>query len=321
MRVLPISISLMAALLTPASFAADSTFYGDFRYSLNNVDAGTGSTLSGQNNASRIGLKGTLDKEESISAFYHWQAGVNVDGAGDSLSQRFFLAGLKGEFGKVVYGRTSTPYKMAGLKLDPFYDTSAGAGFAGATYGLSGLTNGWSDNSFAYSSQKMGAFTMNGGLYIDDTAADEHDINLGAAYSMPSLSAGIQYLSVGKTGVVANSSADSTALRIHAKYEMGPWVAGASIESIEPSAGDTQSFIFLSATFQYTEKLKLAGAFGTVSDVSTSADGDGIHLGAFYQLLKKTSVSAVYSTVSADNSAGTDRDTLALAISHKFSLK
>ncbi|MBL4868968.1 MAG: porin [Pseudomonadales bacterium] len=305
-----------------AVFAGSNTLYGDFRYSLNSIDNDTDTTLSGENNASRVGLKGSSDAVDGLSAFYHLQTGASIDtdAQGDALNQRFFFAGFKGDFGKVVVGRTSTPYKMAGLKVDPFYDTSAGAGLGGANYGLSGMTNGWSDNTLAYS-KKMDDISINAGIYVDDTIADEHDMNFGVAYKKDSLMVGMQYLSVGDTGVVANSGADSSAIRFHGKYSTGPWTFGGSIESVDPSVGDKQSYIYLSTTWKASDKLKVAGSYGAVDDVSVAADGTAITVGAFYQLLMKTNVYALFSSMSADDSAGADRSTLAIGVSHKFSSK
>ena len=310
---------LAASMLLPtAVFAGSNTLYGDFRYSLNNIDAGGGSTLSGENNASRVGLKGSTDIEEGISAFYHLQAGASIDtnGAGDAITQRFFFAGVKGGFGKIVYGRTSTPYKMAGLKLDPFYDTSAGAGLGGATYGLSGLSNGWTDNSLAYS-KKMGQLSYNGAIYMDDSAQDDHDMNIGVAFAEGSLTVGVQYLSIGDTGVVAKSTADSSAIRLHAKYGMDQWIFGGSLESINPNAGSTQSYLYLSTSYTLDDKTKLAASYGKVDDVSSTADGRSITVGAFHQVLKKTTVYALFSDVDA----GAGRSTMALGVSHKFAIK
>lgn len=65
----------------------------------------------------------------------------------------------------MTVGRHSTAYKMAGLRLDPFYDTStlsAGGGapstglFAGASFGLSNLTNGFANRTVAYTSPSIG---------------------------------------------------------------------------------------------------------------------------------------------------------------------
>jgi hypothetical protein len=310
---------MSAAMLPLTTYAGSNTLYGDFRYSFNNIDTGADSTFSGENNASRIGLKGTLGEADGITAFYHLQVGANIDGAGDAFTQRFFFAGIKGDFGKLVYGRTSTPFKMAGLKVDPFYDTSAGAGLGGATYGLSGLTNGWTDNSLAFSTPKFGAFSANAGIYFDDSNADEHDANIGVAYAKDAFSAGIQYINIGSTGVIAKSSPDSSAIRVHAKYSKDAWTFAGSIESIDPAAGKKQQYIYLSTTYQATKKLKVAGSFGKVDDVSATANGDGVNLGLFYQLLKKTNIYLVYSNVSIDG--GSDRDTLAIGVSHKFAFE
>ncbi|MBV1884110.1 MAG: porin [Pseudomonadales bacterium] len=312
---------LFTSLLVPVTgYTASNTLYGDFRYSFNSIDNDVDSTLSGDNNASRIGLKGSTEEVDGISAFYHLQTGAAIAGTGSALTERFFLAGIKGDFGKVVVGRSSTPYKMAGLKVDPFYDTAAGKGLSGASYGLSGMTNGWSDNTFAYS-KVVGDFSLNGGVYLDDTVADEHDMNFGLAYSQEDMTVGFQYLSIGDTGVVANSGADSSAIRFHGSYTTGPWVVSGSIESVDPSVGDKQSFIYLATAWEASEKLKIAGSYGAVDDVSVADNGSAITVGAFFQLLEKTNVYALFSAFSADDSAGADRSTLSLGVSHKISSK
>jgi hypothetical protein len=310
------------AIITSASLfaqAESNTVYGDFRYSYNNLDDGTGSTTRLDNNASRIGFKGDFGESEGIIAFYHLQAGVNVDGGGDALTQRFFFAGIKGSFGKLTLGRTSTPYKMAGLRVDPFYDTAAGSGLGGSNYGLSGLTNGWTDNSIAYASPKVGAFSFNAGTYLDDSDADEHDTNFGFTYKQDAFTGGIQFLSVAETGVVAKSAPDSTALRMHAAYSMGAWNIGASLETIDPDGAEEQQYTYISATYKMSDKIKVSGSLGSVSDVSTALDGSGVTLGLFYQLLAKTNVYTLYSSIDPDDSSAADRSVFSIGISHKFS--
>lgn len=299
--------------------AESNTVYGDFRYSFNSLDDGTDSTTRLDNNASRLGFKGDFGESEGITAFYHLQAGVNVDGGGDALTQRFFFAGLKGSFGKLTVGRTSTPYKMAGLRVDPFYDTAAGTGMGGSNYGLSGLTNGWTDNSIAYASPKMGAFTFNAGAYLDDSDSDEHDTNFGFSYKQDAFSGGIQFLSVADTGVVAQGQPDSTAIRVHAAYGKGAWNIGASVETIDPNGAPEQQYTYVSATYKMSDKVKFSGSLGSVSDVSAALDGSGVTLGLFYQLLAKTSVYTLYSSIDPDDSTAADRSVFSVGISHKFS--
>jgi len=329
------NMSICGVCLLPLSTIAESnTVYGDFRFSFNSIDNGTTSTISGNNNATRLGMKGDIGKKEGITAFYHLQYGANVDAAGGSaFSQRFFFAGIKGGFGKLVYGRTSTPYKMAGLKLDPFYDTSAGSGLGGSNYGLSPTTSGWSDNTIAYSTPKLGAFSLNVSTYLDDTDANEHDINLGVKYAQNSFTGGIQYMSAGDTGIVAKSIADSTSIRVHATYKMAAWNITASVETIDTNATDSHQYAYLSATLQASDDMKWAASYGSVSEVSAEADGTGITFGGFYKLLDKTTVYALYSSKSSDdysvpaynaNSSKQlglfDRDVFSIGVSHKFSL-
>ena len=304
--------------MTINTFGSSNSLYGDFRYSLNDVDAGT-NTTSSDNNASRLGFKGDFGDPEGITAFYNLQTGVNVDSAADAFSQRFFFAGIKGKFGKVAYGRTSTAYKMAGLRLDPFYDSSAGPGFGGANFGLSPLTNGWTDNSLTYTSPKLGHFTVNAAAFLDDSDEDEHDANVGILYKNETISAGFQYAHIADTGVIAKGAADSNAARFHVAARWGKWNFNASIEKIDVSQGNDQDYLYLSSTYKMSDTLKFAASVGTADDVSVTADGDGYSLGMFYTMPTRTVISLMYSTVDYDN--GTDRDIFALGVSQKFSFK
>ena len=219
------SLLLSTSALSDSNVLTDfNTLYGDIRYSENKIDNSSRTTTHTENNASRLGLKGHLSERYGITAFYHFETGVSIekDKNDDTFTKRFYYAGIKGDFGKLIYGRTSTPYKMAGLKTDPFYDTSAGIGLGGATYGLSGLTNGWTEQSLAYS-KKMDAFSFNVSAYVDDTDGDSRDVNVGLTYHNDSLNVGIQYLDIGNTGVIAKSTASSTATRLHAMYKIDRW--------------------------------------------------------------------------------------------------
>jgi len=309
-------VPVLALLIPSLSFAEPHSIYGDLRYSLNNVNV-TSSNLRTENNASRLGVKGSFDVSPAVSFIYHAETGLNIDSNANVLSERFYYGGIKGSLGKLVYGRISTPYKMAGLKVDPFYDTSVGAGFAGATFGLSGLTNGWSDNALSFSSAAYGDFSFNAGLYVDDSDYSNHDTNVGFTFANKNVTAGLQYLDIDETGLVANSSPDSSAVRGHIKYTVGAWSIAASLENIDVDSGSDQEYIYISTTYQLSEKLKLAASLGSVSKVSDSKDGDAINLGAFYQIFKKTNISFLFSQVDFDKRD--NRNTVAIALSHKFS--
>jgi predicted porin len=290
--------------------ASANEVYGDIRLSVNNINAGTGSNVSEDNNASRIGLKGSYDMGNGFTALYHVQLGLNADTstAGDVITRRFAFAGLKGGFGTALFGTLSSPYKMAGLKVDPFYDTVAGAGLAGATYGLSGFTNGFFDNVVAYITPTMNGFHANAVAVIDDTTADEHSYNWGVTYDNGSLNVSVQLLDVNS----ATPANEQKATRLAASYKSGSWKVGGSFEKVDTSTVDTD-YMYLSSVFNMNKKTSIAASYGDVE-----SNGSGYNLGVFHKLFKKTTLYALYSKVDYDASA--DRKTFSIGLSQKFSI-
>ncbi len=180
--------------------------YGDFRASYGKIHSTNDeSGYQAINNASILGFKGER-KKGSLKAFYNLQMGAENNSGNGPLTSRFFLAGVKGNFGSVKVGRLSTPYKLAGLKLDNFYNTGAGHQNAKANFGLSSLTNGWTNASLVYSSPKFANFSIDVATFLDNSEEDNNDYNLGITYENMGLKAGIQYLNGNASGVVMNSS-------------------------------------------------------------------------------------------------------------------
>ena len=75
-------------------------------------------------NTSSIGVKGSEDLGNGMSAFFkmEYQSDITEGGA---LVGRDQYIGLKMErFGKLTFGTTSTAYKSPGSKIDAFYRTN-----------------------------------------------------------------------------------------------------------------------------------------------------------------------------------------------------
>jgi hypothetical protein len=306
-----IGAAVAAAVAAPAASFAETTLYGNFRGSIISEDVTSGGvstdSTKGVNNASRLGVKGAIG-ENGLKGIYHLQMGASNDGdaAGRGLTERFYFAGLKGSFGSIVYGRTSTAYKMAGVKLDPFYDTSVGPANGGANYGLSPQTNGFTNNSLAYTSPKLGgAFTINAAVYLDD--AEDQDYNIGGQYSNGGITAGLQYTQTNDVGsVIALAPTDSTAIRIYGGYKTKAFSIAASYETVDiDGTSDEQTYLYVPVTFNVSPKTKLAASFGQVDDAANGAgrdgNGDGYALGVFHNILPKTTLSAIVSSVDYDN--------------------
>lgn len=323
---------LVALAWVPAAAAQEvsTELYGNFRYSYNRAGAGDTTHWASANNASRLGVRGEVSGG-SLTAFVDLQTGVRVDAEGDggAFTQRHFLAGVRGPFGTLTLGRHSPAYKMAGLRLDPFYDTSTlstGGGvpntglFAGASFGLSNLTNGWADRTVAYTSPALRGVTANAAVYVDTDS--DHDYGVGLTYRAHDFEAGVQYHDAAGGRTWAPTWNTDQAMRAHAAYSRaGVWSLGASYERLEARAGDRQDFLYGVGTFNVSPQLLLVGAVGSVEegDAVQPVSGTGFHAGVFYALLPQARVHALYSRVDVD--AGPGRGNLAVGLTYQFSIR
>jgi len=326
-------LAVALSALFAGSAMADPKVYGNFRASANFGELnGADNGLSMVDNASRLGVKGASGTG-SLKGIYHLQMGARNDAnGGTALSQRFYFAGLKGGFGKVIYGRLSTPYKMAGVKQDPFYDTSAGSGNGGSNYGYSSLNNGFTDNSIAfYSSKIAGMISVHGSLSIDDSGNDDHDIGFGAEFSNKMFKAGVSVLSIGDDAadatngaVVAKGTGVDTATRVYGSAKLSGITVGASFETIDTGAVDSRTHLHVNGSFKVSSAMKVAASFGSVADGATGtstgfdATGTSFSVGAFYNVLPKTRLSAIFTNTDYDDALATDRSGLALGVVQSF---
>ena len=299
------------------------TIYGNFRGSVNTGDLNSaGNDIDMVNNASRLGVKGSVGLgDNGLTGIYHLQMGVNFDGGGqDALSKRFYFAGVKGKFGKIIAGRLSTPYKMGGVKQDPFYDTSAGPANGGSNYGYSSLNNGFTDNSIAYYSPKIaGGLVAHALVSIDGNASDDHDIGFGAEYAKDGYKIGVAHENLGDTPVIAANGGAEDATRIYGSVNFGDFGLNASFEQINFNAGGDGTFAHINGTYKLNDKYKLAASYGMVDGDGTGGRnkaGDGINAGVFYSILKKSQISIMYTSVDYDDN--TSRNGFALGFVQGF---
>jgi hypothetical protein len=324
------------ALALPVAAVAGTTLYGSLKYSFNHVDEDrTGGTdgLTGYDNVSLFGLKGEYG--ENIKAFFHLQTSANADAdaAGKAFGQRFFMGGLKGNFGQVAYGRMTNAYKFPGFALDPFYNFSgvnaAGSISAGgATYGLSGATNGFTDNALQYVTPKFGPVTVTGGFFVDDANTDDHGYLLGGAVDIDALNAGIVWAKNGTdVATLPGIPADEAAIRGYATYKMDTMKFGVSLERVnQPDPADDINYLYLTGTLTVPEmKTDFSASVGWVSD--GQAEGIGLNIGAFYSITDQTQIFALYSGASLDDidlvTAGEQESSprvFSIGVKHDFSL-
>jgi predicted porin len=288
--------SLLLAATVPAhALEPEVNLAGTFAIGLSHFSSDlNGDDLDLENNASNFRLTAAL-QEVSWRAFIAYERGANNDGATEAV--REFFGGVRTAYGTFLYGRKATDYRLAGERLDPFYDTSV-TGFngqfasEGPSFGLSALTDGFTSNTIALRTAEYAGVTANAAVYINDLPEpnDKHDVALGVGYSRSDwgLDLGVQYLSLNAPAVfpgsgVANTPGPGQAIRSHGSLMVGHWAIGLSYEIVDVDAEtDARNYFFAAASYQLFDSLRLAAAYGRTSD--TPFDGNGGTVGAFYDL-------------------------------------
>jgi hypothetical protein len=247
-----------------------------------------------ENNGSNFRITAAA-QEVGIRAFMAYERGAETEQF--LIEQvREFYGGVSGTYGTVLYGRKATDYRLAGERLDPFYNTSVvgvGGTFAaeGASYGLSNLTNGYTSNTVSVRTPAFYGFSGNVAAYLSDNnsnqgTGDKADYAAGIGYANSEwlgLDVGIQALDVNGP-VVPTAPGESTAVRLHASLGEKLWAVGLSYEVLDVAAlPDPSQYGFVSGSYQLLEKLRLAATIGTVENAT--AEGLGFSLGAFYELM------------------------------------
>lgn len=121
-------IILLILSLTTLSLSSDPKFYGKLWISVESQDTLAGTEIDMVSNASRLGLKGTMNFSEGLEALYQIEYEVDpIDGTvdeskGRTFKQRNSFIGLKGSYGTLFLGTHDTALKKSQSKIDLFND-------------------------------------------------------------------------------------------------------------------------------------------------------------------------------------------------------
>ena len=121
---------LTLLLLVPVLYlqTEEPTVYGKLWISVESQDTASGTEVDMVSNASRLGVKGSMDFGEGIEAIYQAEYEVDpVDGTADESKDRTFkqrnsFVGLKGSMGTIFLGKHDTATKKSQKKIDLFND-------------------------------------------------------------------------------------------------------------------------------------------------------------------------------------------------------
>ena len=110
------------------SLKAEPTVYGKLWISVESQDTLSGTEIDMVSNASRLGVKGSMDFGDGLEAIYQAEYEVDpVDGTADEKNGRTFkqrnsFVGIKGSYGTLFLGTHDTALKKSQSKIDLFND-------------------------------------------------------------------------------------------------------------------------------------------------------------------------------------------------------
>lgn len=285
-----IALAVAGALTAPMVAQADATLYGSMRL---HAGSGTDSDLNVENDASRMGIKGSADTSiDGVKAIYQLEAFIGSDNATDAtltqneasfgLDGRLAYVGLTGGFGTVAVGQQWTPlYSMV-------------TGVTDMTINETGETSQYLrvDSAVAYVSPNMGGFTVAAVVVGDGRSAAEVAANdtsdadhyeLVAKYAVGGLTVALgaheASLAAGTDVVALSAAYTMDALTVAALYQEVDVAAAASVNPYEVAASYTMGATKL---------------IGTYYNKDLAVDTDGYNLEVQHKLGNQATIYANY---------------------------
>jgi predicted porin len=322
--------TLVAAAVTvlaagTAMAQSSVTVYGRLNTSMeyqDNIGAeGTQKVL--QNNASRLGFKGSEDLGGGLSALFFLEHRFNSDTGtvtGDFYAGDAFVGLSSTTLGTFRMGRMTSAAYYATADYISYHNHDTGTS-ADALYTYLGRDK----NTIAYLSPSFGGFTIEGSVSAGEGTGDQNKVwGLAGNWDGGALQAGFGY--------EQNDPGDSQ-FAIRANYTMGAFTFGGyyqysdvtDVRTFGLNAGTRDA---VRASVMYTMgNWEFHGNVGWADNWSNVADSDAIQytLATNYNLSKRTKLFAFYTAV--DNSsalgygafaAGLDPSSIAFGVRHNF---
>ncbi|GLS26380.1 porin [Marinibactrum halimedae] len=275
------------------------------------------------NNATRIGGGLTYQCGETTVKYNYFTALNHDDNRIDRFKIINALTISNDQYGSVSIGKLTTPYKAAGKNGDPFWDTASGTTPAGNNFGFSDMTRGFTENSFIYTSPKMGNFYLKVGYSGTNSEGDIHE---GIEYKASNSVFGFQYIDMGKNSSMPFSSGRNEAFRLYSRHSFRNWSLSGSVENMRKEGGIKEDYLNISVQRNIEKFGRIAASYGRIEDVqlrlidgsSHTGDGHGITAGAFYTWTKNSEIYLLGSDLSFSDKK--EQKSIVLGFTFNFSL-
>ena len=289
--------------------------------------------LSMNSNQSSFWIKASEDLGNGVKVLAFIDNQFDPTSPGDELKGRDQYAGFQADWGRIVFGTTSTSYKSSGAAVDPWWRTSQQArGFARQISNLhsgNGRHRGRMENMIRYDSPSLSGAKFIGWVGMDDGDDNNHEYGAGIHYKGGNLFAAVDYWngnldedSDSYAGQVVDGS-DDDAAKLTLKYTLGNWafwgmyeydgglVSFSQLKAFETGTGigvdndgsnDGADVIYLGTSYSWGNNLVSVG-YSTRDDFGDVDDSgiDSYNISARHSVSKNTFVYAGYTLVDQDD--------------------
>jgi predicted porin len=311
-NLLALAVGATVAAAPIVATQADVKVWGRLEVELVNVDGGTDvggdapteidsrTAMGDAGGQSRFGIDASKDLGNGLKAIgrYAWKTDPSN---GADISARDQWVGLAGGFGKVLFGRLPSHYKMyGGVKWDPYTATFMEARRSGGMSGDALGHNGFVNDIIAYVSPKLGAVEVALGYIADDSAGTDGSIiaaakagfgpiELMGAYQNIEQPAGTDDITQMKAGIRYNANGLTAAWQ----YEDVDNSGSVRVNGIRLAGGQEAKINFLNLGYKFGNT-RIAGNYGKTDAANNGQDVDYFALGVTYFLAKKVRVYGGY---------------------------
>ncbi len=315
----------VAALSAPAFAQSSVTLWGRINTTMESQKVGNGDRVSVlQNNASRLGFKGTEDLGGGLKASFALEHGLNADNGAATGGTQFWnreaSVQLAGDFGAVRLGRwtNGSYYATADYVSMHNHDTGTSSDALYSGVGFFTPNGNPQSNKVAYFTPNLQGFNAEIALHAGE-GVDKRAYDVALNYDQGPLHLGAGYTKQG----------DANQYAVRALYELGPFTFGGYVQRedsgrpLTPGAKETRTIGRLSGMYTLNQSefhLNVGGTkAGGYSFNGGRNGGKQYTLGYNYNLSKRTKVYGFYTVIDATTAnKADDFNSFAVGVRHNF---
>jgi len=304
-------VAALATLVSGAAMAQSSvTIYGRLNLTLESQDSNGVKTKVMNNNASRLGFKGTEDLGGGLKAGFVLEHGFNPDTGTPAASfwGRQSEVNLSGGFGTLRLGNFISEAYFATSDYISMHNHETGTS-SDALYAYIGRNT----NKVAYRTPEfVKGFTIEGAVSAGEGGGRVRNYDVAVNYNGGPLHVGVGYERAGSAKQIA----------VSALYEFGSLIVGGMVQSDRNAYGVGDRTNVRGSVAYIVGANEFHLNVGKASNYSDVTDSGALQttLGYNYNLSKRTKVYGYWTKVDAERNTGyaSDYSSIALGVRHNF---